>query len=130
MNLAGLWVICYLFRPSWRSTVIVTLISATVIGITLLFTDIRYYLGLSGVLHALFAYGALQEALQGRKSSWLLVLGVTIKVAWENIYGASEATSQLIAAAVATQAHAIGFSVGLALALLVALYHTRLQHNP
>ncbi|MCG9623298.1 rhombosortase [Vibrio mediterranei] len=129
MNLAGLWVICYVFRPSWRSVVAVTLISATSIGFTLLFTNLTYYLGLSGVLHALFAYWALQEALSGRNSSWLLVLGIIGKVAWESFYGASEATSQLIAAPVATQAHAIGLGVGLILALSVSVYRRKLQSD-
>ena len=129
MNLAGLWVVCYVFRPSWRSVVAVTLISATSIGFALLFTNLTYYLGLSGVLHALFAYWALQEALSGRNSSWLLVLGIIGKVARESFYGAPEATSQLIAAPVATQAHAIGLGVGLILALSVSVYRRKLQSD-
>lgn len=129
MNLAGLWVICYLFRPAIRPTLWVIGVSATLIGLALLLTNINHYLGLSGVLHAVFAYWALSEALEGRKSSWLLVLGVVGKVAWEGVYGASEATSQLIEASVATQAHAVGMVVGLLMALLHYVRSHRLQHD-
>jgi len=43
------------------------------------------YVGLSGTLHGLFAFYALKEALGGRKSSWLLVIGVMLKVASEQL---------------------------------------------
>lgn len=119
MNLAALWVICYLFRPNWRMLTLVALFSATMIGTGLLLSSLSYYLGLSGVLHAIFAFWALRESLEGRKSSWLLVLGGVMKVAWELYFGGSAATSALIEANVAVQAHAIGLVAGLGLALLV-----------
>lgn len=122
MNLAGLWVICYLFRPRWRTLIAVVLASATIIGTGLLMTSLGQYLGLSGVLHAVFAFWALKEALEGRRSSWLLVIGGVAKVGWESIYGAPAATAALIEANVATQAHAIGLIAGLGLALY---YHYR-----
>lgn len=118
MNLAALWVICYLFRPNWRLLMLVTFSSAVLIGTGLLLSSLSYYLGLSGILHAIFAFWALKESLDGRKSSWLLVLGGTLKVGWELYFGGSAATSALIEANVAVQAHAIGLAAGLGLALL------------
>lgn len=84
----------------------------------LFLTDISTYAGLSGVLHGLFSFGALREALRGQRSSWLLVAGVLVKVGYEAIYGASEMTSRLIDAHVAVEAHAIGAISGLLLACL------------
>lgn len=69
-------------------------------------------------MHAIFAFWALKESLEGRKSSWLLVIGGVIKVGWELYFGGSAATSALIEANVAVQAHAIGLVVGFGLALL------------
>lgn len=97
---------------------LVTFSSAVLIGTGLLLSSLSYYLGLSGILHAIFAFWALKESLDGRKSSWLLVLGGTLKVGWELYFGGSAATSALIEANVAVQAHAIGLAAGLGLALL------------
>ncbi len=101
---------------------LVTLSSAVLIGSGLLLSSLSYYLGLSGILHTIFAFWALKESLEGRKSSWLLVVGGGLKVGWELYFGGSTATSVLIEANVAVQAHAIGLAAGLGLALL---YHYR-----
>ncbi len=76
----------------------------------------QFYVGLSGTLHGLFAYYALNEALNGRRSSWLLVLGVIGKVGWEQWFGASASTAELIGARIATEAHLAGLVGGLLLA--------------
>lgn len=113
MNLTGLWVISYLFSPT-RKQLISTLIGvSSLVGVLLLFSDYRIYLGLSGTLHGIFGYFALSEALRGRKSSWLLVLGLLGKVSWELYYGASITTSSMIAAKVAVEAHLAGAISGL-----------------
>lgn len=83
------------------------------------------YVGLSGVLHGLFAYFALQETLNGRKSSWLLVVGVMAKVIWELTMGASSSTSELINARVAVESHLFGMLSGFIFAALY--FFTRRQ---
>ena len=75
------------------------------------------YVGLSGVLHGLFANLALKEALDGRKSSWLLIIGVIAKVAWELTMGASQSTSELINARIAVESHLFGVISGLLFAV-------------
>ncbi len=113
-NLAGLWIISYLFKSSFQSRQWLLLLFSLslVIGLSLLASNIHAYLGLSGTLHGLFAFYALHEALQGRKSSWLLALGITVKVVWEQLSGSITGSEALLGATVATEAHLIGTIAG------------------
>lgn len=117
MNLAGLWVIGFLFRPTSRQLLSVFSVTGIVVGVAMLASDFDSYCGLSGTLHGLFAYGALNEWLNGRKSSGWLVLGVVAKVVWEQTLGAAEETEALIGVAVATGAHLAGLVSGILWAL-------------
>ena len=70
--------------------------------------------GLSGVLHGLFIWAAIEDIKQQRNTGWLLLIGVLTKIAWEQYFGASASTVSLINAKVATEAHLIGaFSGGM-----------------
>ena len=113
MNLAGLWVISFIFKPNEKALFICLLSISVAIGLFNFLSSMNSYVGLSGTLHGLFAYFALQEALNGRKSSWLLVIGVSIKIAWELTMGASLATQDLINAQVAVDAHLYGALSGM-----------------
>lgn len=131
MNIAAMWVIAYLFKPSVKSLLGVLLLLSTSVGLGLLFSTLHSYAGLSGVLHGLFAFYALSEALYGRKSSWLLVIGLIIKIAHEQLYGASASTAKLISAEVATEAHLIGGVTGFILTVVVyvlAKFNTNLKN--
>ncbi len=112
MNLAGLWIISYLFQPNKKQLVLALLVINLVTGIALLFSSIQIYVGLSGTLHGLFGLFALSEALNGRRSSWLLVLGLIAKIAWEQLIGPSSTTGELINARVAIEAHLAGALAG------------------
>ncbi len=118
MNLAGLWLITSIFKPTKRQQASNILLLCTSVGGLILASDIKIYLGLSGVLHGYFAYFALVEAFSGRKSSWLLVICVIGKVSWEMCFGGSVATSEMIQANVATEAHLAGLVSGLLLATM------------
>ena len=117
MNILGLWVISYLFRPNPKSLICVLLIVSLSVGILNLTTSMNSYVGLSGTLHGIFAYYALCESLYGRKVAgyWL---GVLVKTVWEMTIGASQTTSELINAAVAVESHLFGVLTGLTLALI------------
>ena len=112
MNLAGLWIISYLFQPSKKQLVAALLVISLATGVALLFSSIQIYVGLSGTLHGLFGLFALNEALSGRRSSWLLVLGLITKIAWEQLIGPSSTTGDLINARVAIEAHLAGAIAG------------------
>ncbi|ARP38815.1 rhombosortase [Vibrio syngnathi] len=112
MNLAGLWIISYLFQPSKKQLAVALLVISLVNGVALLLSTIQIYVGLSGTLHGLFGLFALREALNGRKSSWLLVFGLVAKIAWEQLVGPSSTTGELINARVAIEAHRAGALAG------------------
>lgn len=122
MNLAGLWVISFIFKPTEKSLALLLIAISLAIGALNFLSDMNGYVGLSGLLHGLFAYFALQESLSGRKSSWLLVVGVIAKVTWELTMGASQSTVELINARVAVEAHLFGMLSGFVLALIVRFF--------
>ena len=75
--------------------------------------EIRQYVGLSGVLHGVFVFGAIMDIRHKDKTGYLLFVGVWLKIAHEQFYGASEQVSSLINANVAIDAHFWGAVGGL-----------------
>lgn len=118
MNLAGLWIISYLFQPTQKQLISTLVLISLVTGLALLLSSIQIYVGLSGTLHGLFGLFALKEALSFRKSSWLLVLGLVAKIAWEQLIGPSSTTGELINARVAIEAHLAGALAGGSMAIV------------
>ena len=53
------------------------------------------------------------------KSGWLLLIGLAIKVGYEQIDGSSEQVANLIDAKVAVDAHLFGALTGIAIFLLI-----------
>ncbi|WP_428774025.1 rhombosortase [Vibrio sp.] len=125
MNLAGLWIIAAIFRPDTLRLLAPMLLLGSVVGIALFATDLQTYVGLSAILHGLFGYFATREALHGRTSSWLLVVGLLFKVGWEQWFGPSSSTETWIEASVAIDAHLVGALSGIGMALLEFLLHKK-----
>ena len=71
------------------------------------------YVGLSGVLHGIFIFGAVMDIYSKDKTGYLLFIGVWLKIAHEQVYGASSEVSDLIEASVAIDAHLWGAVGGL-----------------
>lgn len=117
MNLAGLWVIVSLHKPHYDALRLGILFCVLCVmqglGLLLFYPTLIGYVGLSGMLHGLFTYGAVMDIRQGLKSGYLLLLGVILKVAYEQFFGASSEMTQLINARVATEAHLVGLVSGL-----------------
>jgi rhomboid family GlyGly-CTERM serine protease len=86
------------------------------VGIHWFSPDIKQYVGLSGVLHGLFIWGAIEDIKAKERTGYLLLLGVILKIAHEQYYGASEDVASLIGANVAINAHLWG-AIGGALAV-------------
>ncbi|MEZ9232015.1 rhombosortase [Vibrio amylolyticus] len=129
MNLVGLWFICFIFKPNYKTLLLPLLMTSIAVGVGNLFTDMQLYSGLSGTLHGLFGYYALRESLQGRRGNGLLVIGLLGKVAWEFAFGASSITSGLIEARVAIESHLFGALSGLLLACLSHLISASKQKS-
>lgn len=91
---------------------------ATGLGIHF-FGDLENYAGLSGALHGVIAYGAVKDIQAGIRFGWPLLIGIIVKVAYENLVGASDDVSNLIEASVAVDAHLYGLIAGLITALPV-----------
>lgn len=85
--------------------------------------SLAQYVGLSGVLHGIFIFGAIMDILSKDKTGYILFIGVWLKIAHEQIYGASSEISDLIEASVAIDAHLWGAIGGLifSIAYLVLL---------
>ena len=128
MNMAGLWIITSIFRPSPLLLIINVVMISIAVGLLNFLSSMYSYVGLSGVLHGLFASFALNEALNGRKGSWLLVAAVLVKVIWESIVGGSDTTSEWIQARIAVESHLFGALSGMILTGIIhfTLLKTRL----
>ena len=115
MNSLGLAIITFIFRrylTSQRLSLLILSI-AGFIGITLLMSPMVWYAGLSGVLHGLFAWGAIQDIKAKDKLGWVLLIAVIAKVLWEQVSGGSASSAELIGARVAVEAHLAGVLGGL-----------------
>jgi len=94
--------------------ILLFIFSASVISSTIYWLDpqMERYVGLSGVLHAFFVWGALHDIKHKDKTGYLLLLGVLLKIVHEQVYGASNDISALIEASVAIDAHLWGAVAG------------------
>ncbi len=90
----------------------------TSLGIYYFNLNLQQYVGLSGVLHGVFVFGALMDIHANDKTGYLLFIGVWLKIAHEQIYGASTDVSALIEASVAVDAHLWGALGGLLFAII------------
>ncbi|MBR9727253.1 rhombosortase [Shewanella intestini] len=124
MNLAGLWVIVFLHEVHYRYHVskfcllIFCLCLQQSIGLYFLYPSLVGFVGLSGILHGLFAFGAVMDIKKGFRSGYLLLLGVILKVAYEQYFGSLQGMSVLIGAKVATESHLLGLVAGVLSAIV------------
>lgn len=75
--------------------------------------QIIWYVGLSGVLHGLFVWGACFDIVKKERTGWLLLIGIAIKIAYEQLGGSTTDIAELIGASVAVDAHLYGALSGL-----------------
>ncbi len=119
LNVAGLALLWVMFAREYsaRRWALIALAAVAAIdaGLWFLRPQLQWYLGASGLLHGVFAAGAAAQLRRGEGSgaAWLLLL--LIKLAHDQISGASLWLSSLPAA---TDAHLFGALGGLAAAWL------------
>ncbi|ENP8456201.1 rhombosortase [Photobacterium damselae] len=114
MNSIGFIIITFIFRRHFQPKIYTLVIFALSIAISigLFATSILWYAGFSGVLHGLFAWGAVKDIQSKNKEGYLLLLALAAKVGWDCFSGGSAESASLIGAHVAVQAHLIGAITG------------------
>jgi len=124
LNIAGLALVWALHGEYYSTRHYAFIITTTLalVGLTLAFIyNNTNYAGLSGIIHSMILYGAFIDLANNKKSGYLIIIGVWLKVIYENIFGASTSTSDLIEAQVAVEAHLIGAIVGSLIGLFYLL---------
>ena len=133
LNMAGLAIVAFFFsaHAGIKQWVMVILVSVCVINMGLWWwmTDIYSYVGLSGVLHGLFLYGALREIRYYPASGYVLVAVLLAKLCWEFFYGALPGSEDMAGGRVLTEAHLLGAVGGVLVWLFEWLQHHFIQRS-
>ncbi|WP_353368544.1 rhombosortase [Aliiglaciecola sp. NS0011-25] len=133
LNIAGiglLWAIhgqYYTLKNYLLSTLLLSLF--VTFGIFLYSPNLDWYAGLSGTLHGIFVYGAYLDIRHKVKFGWILMLGVWAKIINEQLFGADQMITELIAANVAVDAHLYGAVGGLGCILVYWIKNKYLPQN-
>jgi len=112
LNLIGLGLVFGLFRTAftnvaWSAVILVCCMSVS-LGLLWFQPEVHWYVGLSGMLHGMFAAGALAVRRTQARWSALCLAGLAIKLAIEHIAGDPWGTAGLTGAPVITSAHLYG----------------------
>lgn len=102
---------------------------STSIGIYYYNPQLIQYVGLSGVLHGIFIFGAIMDIYSKDKTGYLLFIGVWLKIGHEQVYGASSDVSDLIEASVAVDAHLWGAVGGLLFSIIYITQVKKIKEN-
>ena len=125
MNFAAYFLIYhYSFTAlkSWKMP-LVTMICGVgaILGFAATSTENTSLVGLSGALHGCLVYMAICEIKDSPKLMAITLVCVIAKITYEQIFGASSLTVELIAAKVATECHLYGAITGGLLAGIVKI---------
>jgi len=127
LNMAGLVVVAVFFSlyGNILNWLFVLLFSALVTGLGLYWfqPELSWYVGLSGVLHGLFIYGAIRETRFYPFSGYVLLLLLAGKLFWEYMNGPLPGSEQMTGGRVLVEAHLYGAIAGLVAVFLTWLLH-------
>lgn len=129
LNVAGLGMVWLLFAaeyPLARWTLVAAAgFVAMDAGFWWLVPELVWYVGLSGLLHALFAAGSVRWIARGVRDGWLVAGVFTAKLVWEQTMGPLPFSEDSTGGPVIVEAHLFG-AIGGALAALA--YAVRDRH--
>jgi rhomboid family GlyGly-CTERM serine protease len=116
MNLAALGLIELLFEDvlgtlEWGCAVIVSAVAIDT-GLYLFDPEVRWYVGLSGVLHGLVACGTWELLRRRSGVGALLAIGLSAKLMWEQWWGPVPLTASSVGGPVVVAAHLYGAAGG------------------
>lgn len=129
-NMAAFAAILFIYRDILKfkalAAVCVSLIMGLSIALYFLTPSLIWYLGFSGVLHGLFAFGAV-SSLQQKKSGHVIALGfVLFKIVYERWQGSDR---QFMGMPVAVDAHLYGVAIGIILAFIPCIIPHKMASN-
>lgn len=120
----ALLLVWYLLGHGFRlwQWLIITGLSMLGVGAGLYLFDPRLitYVGLSGMLHGLYAAGTVALARRDKPFALLLAVLLAGKLAWEQCCGPDPLTAELIGGSIVVNAHLYGAVTGLLLGLVFA----------
>lgn len=132
LNMAGLAIVAFFFSTHarvWQWLVVIALSAGFVgLGLYWLNPDVVRYVGLSGVLHGMFIFGAVREIRLYPASGYALLALLVGKLAWEFFNGALPGSEALVVGRVVTDAHLYG-AVGGALASLLTYQLVKVENR-
>jgi rhomboid family GlyGly-CTERM serine protease len=117
LNVAGLLAMAVLFAQDrragqWAADLVICSIG-TSLGLYLFNPEIFWCVGISGVLHGLFVIGALAWVVSGISLGKWLLLGISLKLIWEQTMGEMPFSGGIVGGSVVTDAHLWGALSGL-----------------
>jgi len=125
LNLLGLLLIWYLVGSHFRVTnwlfVFLVAITGIDVGFWLIEPQLEWYVGLSGLLHALLAAGVVGGYSKARAESLVLALVLLGKLGYEQIAGPLPGSEQSTGGAVVVVAHLYGAIAGVVAAAILAI---------
>ena len=129
LNLAALALIELLFEDvlgtlEWTFAVIVSALAIDT-GLYLFDPDVRWYVGLSGVLHGLVACGTWELLRRRSGVGALLAIGLSAKLIWEQWWGPVPLTASSVGGPVVVAAHLYGAAGGTLVGILAILGRRR-----
>ncbi|MBV7317442.1 rhombosortase [Shewanella sp. NIFS-20-20] len=123
LNVLALGIICQLFP--WRLNFLrmwalfIALCFFQGVGLYLCYPTTQGFVGLSGILHGLFAFAVIIDIRHKDPWGYILLLAMLAKVFIEQWAGPHQFTGELINARVAIEAHLIGIVAGMCLGILM-----------
>ena len=121
MNLAAFSGVYYFYYNGFENKrfLIFSFLISIIGGFLLLFTDYIIYNGMSALIHGLLGYLGISDISKGNKGyGFLILIGTSLKLTKEQIYGADKYITELVASNVAIESHLIYFLVGISLGLI------------
>ena len=128
LNELGLILMWSLFAQDYDAVEWCVIVSAGALaissGLWWLSPRVGWYVGASGVLHAVMAAGAAKHLADRAWDRWILTLGLCIKLAWEHWAGAG---APLIVSDAHLYGAGCGFVVGTLLSFRIAIIRHRFR---
>lgn len=134
MNMAALGLMCLLFPTvvcgRWAVLLLFSLCLMTSLGLILFYPQLGWFVGLSGVLHGLFAVGALQTLSVDGKRGWGLLALLLLKLVYEQLGGEVPGSQSLVGIRVLTEAHLVGALAGVIYWLVSSINWKQKDNGP